>query len=254
MKCDFCGKEFEPQGNRNLTRRRFCSKKCRTDFGYYREPKPEKRRTLKTAEPRTCVTCGEEFTPDANHDFAVTCSRKCSGLYQRRKRSEKRRIETSAKLNIPRTCTYCGKEYIPYHWQQAFCCSECKKLNDNKRSREYRESLPTEVIYQRNAQSRLNGNWLKAIERDNYQCQICLGSENIRVHHVNGEGEKKHGKRQKDDSRLENLLSVCEQCHKDIHGIFLVCKNGKWYVQGKIFDKIGMYGSIEIFNKPNNGE
>jgi 5-methylcytosine-specific restriction endonuclease McrA len=249
MKCDFCGKEFEPEGNRNLTRRRFCSKKCRNDFWYYRESKPESKRVLKRAEPRTCTECGKVFTPDANHHFAQRCSPECNMVYQNRVYAERRRAITEATLKISRICGFCEKEYLPQSLQQEYCSDECRRQSRNRGHRETARQVPRSVKTERNAKRRLDGNWLKAIERDRYTCQICL-SEGTNVHHMNAEGEKKHGKRQKDDSRLENLLTLCDQCHKDMHGVFLICKDGKWYVEGKIFDKIGMYGTIEILNKP----
>lgn len=249
MKCEFCGKEFEPQGNRNLSRRRFCSKKCYTDFWYYRETKPKIKRTLKTVEPRKCITCGNEFTPDVNHINAKTCSRKCSSLYQRKKRSEERWKKTLEKLSIPKTCPVCEKEFVPHHWQQVFCSDECRTEDSKLRHKVYAEKLSAETVSMRHKKSRLNGNWLKAIERDNGTCQICGKQDSKNVHHLDGNGEKQYGKRCKNNTKLENLIVLCDQCHKDIHGIFLIKNGDGWVVKGNIFTKLGLKGTIKIVNR-----
>lgn len=246
--CAFCGKEFQPKGFRNLTRTKFCSDKCRYNHEFYGGPKPDTKR-IRFAEPRKCVECGNEFTPDTGHANAVTCSKECNILHQRHKAAEVKRLIMQEKLKTPINCKECGKEFVRAKIGETYCCNECRRISKNKQHIEYDKQLPPEVKAQRNAASRWQGNWLKAIERDHHTCQLCL-SEGTVVHHLNAEGEKKNGKRQKADNDLINLITLCEQCHKDLHGVFLVCKDGKWYVEGKIFDRIGMFGTIEIFNKP----
>lgn len=61
------------------------------------------------------------------------------------------------------------------------------------------------------------GNKEKSLERDDFRCQICwrtqkecqkLFKRKLDTHHLNGN---------KKDNRLENLISVCVQCHSEIH-------------------------------------
>lgn len=250
MKCDFCGTDFEPQGNRNLTRRRFCSKKCYTDYWYYREPKPTSKRILKTLEPRNCIVCNKEFMPDINHPKALTCSQQCNVLRQRQKNAEVRKDARMEKLSKPKKCPICGKLYTPNHWGQTYCSDVCSNEAHKIQQRENLREKPMEFRVTKQKKSRMKGNWLKAMERDDCICQICGGKEKPNVHHLDGKGEKQNGKRQESNISLENLIVLCDRCHKDIHGIFLIKHGDGWVVQGKIFKKLGLSGTIKI----NDGE
>jgi len=248
MKCDFCGIDFEPQGNRNLTRRRFCSKKCYTDYWYYREPKPKERRTLKTVESKNCVVCGIEFAPDVNHPNALTCSQQCNVLRQRQKNAEVHKEIRTKKLSKPKKCPICGKLYTPIHWGQTYCSDVCSSEAHKIQQRVNLREKPKEFRVTKQKRSRMNGNWLRTMERDNYICQICGNKEKPNVHHLDGKGEKQKGKRQENNTELSNLIVLCDQCHKDIHRISLIKNGDGWVVQSKIFKKLGLSGTVKIIN------
>lgn len=54
----------------------------------------------------------------------------------------------------------------------------------------------------------------KALERDNYQCQECLSTEGLEVHHVL---PFRFFVRSRVANRLHNLLTLCRDCHQKIH-------------------------------------
>jgi 5-methylcytosine-specific restriction endonuclease McrA len=46
-----------------------------------------------------------------------------------------------------------------------------------------------------------------ALERDEYECQSCGSSTSLQVHHIE-DG---------DDHSVENLKTLCAECHQDLH-------------------------------------
>lgn len=244
--CKQCGTIFTPEGNYNLDKIKYCSKECRDIANEYVRKERYIRKVVAKLEPRACVICGDYFTPDTAHSYAVCCSPECNREIQSRKRREAYLLKKVEVLLEQRNCQNCGKDYAPTDQRQVYCSVECREIASTSRKREYQRRLPMGVKSKRNSLSRLNGNWHKAMERDNRECQICGTRERVLVHHLNGRGEKKKGIRVKDDSRLENLVVLCEQCHKDIHGILLIRKGDGWIIQGHIFKKLNIIGSIEI--------
>jgi 5-methylcytosine-specific restriction endonuclease McrA len=51
----------------------------------------------------------------------------------------------------------------------------------------------------------------QALERDRWRCQFCGSSDNLQVHHQRPRG--KNG-----DDCLENLITLCASCHRNVHG------------------------------------
>jgi len=51
----------------------------------------------------------------------------------------------------------------------------------------------------------------RVLERDGWRCQKCGSRTNLEVHH------RQFRSRQGDDSE-DNLITVCSQCHRAIHG------------------------------------
>ena len=71
--------------------------------------------------------------------------------------------------------------------------------------------------------------------------------DGVVVHHLNGRGERrKNGKRiaNRCDS-LDNLVSLCTQCHRDIHGVFLILQDGEWVVYSPLFEELDIGDSIK---------
>ncbi|MHB8616307.1 MAG: HNH endonuclease [Candidatus Acidiferrales bacterium] len=50
----------------------------------------------------------------------------------------------------------------------------------------------------------------QVLKRDDWRCQNCGSSENLHVHHLQSRGRL-------GDDTLENLITLCVCCHRDVH-------------------------------------
>lgn len=100
------------------------------------------------------------------------------------------------------------------------------KLNKNHPGRfpsgknhpNYNHNLTEQERYNSRHRSRLSGyiNWVKSIlERDNYTCQKCGSNRELCAHHINNYANFK-----KERLNLDNGITLCKDCHKEIHQIF----------------------------------
>jgi len=48
----------------------------------------------------------------------------------------------------------------------------------------------------------------KCLKQKINTCNICGDSDNLKVHHINGD---------RDDNRLKNLIPLCPKCHAKVH-------------------------------------
>jgi hypothetical protein len=46
---------------------------------------------------------------------------------------------------------------------------------------------------------------------------------------------------------VDNLTVLCRNCHVDIHHISVIKVDNQWKVSGKIFEKLGVNGNIDIY-------
>ncbi len=80
-------------------------------------------------------------------------------------------------------------------------CSNCliKRRHENKRQQE-------------------KGTKHTAKVRDGFRCQICNGTKNLCVHHIDGHGERDPitRKRRKGNGDLSNLITLCRGCHASL--------------------------------------
>jgi 5-methylcytosine-specific restriction endonuclease McrA len=58
----------------------------------------------------------------------------------------------------------------------------------------------------------------RVLERDGWRCQSCGSMQQLQIHH------KQFRSHSGDDSE-ENLITLCDQCHKLIHGCENHCEN-----------------------------
>lgn len=137
----------------------------------------------------------------------------------------RRDISTATKLamrkfvkRVPVKCNYCGK--ILYRWPKfvslhkySFCSRRCFDLGWRGKNN---------PAWRGGHQPNYGPNWKKqkrkALERDNYICQICDAQNNgkrLDVHHIvsfRDFGLEKY----EEANRLENLVTLCHSHHMDI--------------------------------------
>ena len=58
-------------------------------------------------------------------------------------------------------------------------------------------------------ESRVDGNYFKVLRRDDYECVLCGDTIFPMVHHLDGNLK---------NNKIDNLLTVCRQCHAKLHG------------------------------------
>lgn len=128
--CRMCGEEFETLDRHKYTCSTFCGK--RYTYGYDRYKK-----STKPNEPRKCVVCGEQFTPD--REFREYCdkpycvatwfSKKAQGLWS-----------VFNKSNQPKQCEYCGVTFNPITANQRFCSVKCRDKGAVARRKKQQEA------------------------------------------------------------------------------------------------------------------
>lgn len=186
---------------------------------------------------QNCKICEKSFLPPKNVPRAKTCSLKCNRRNQENIRSKRREDN---RITGEKICECCGKKYLAngkYSWhKRKYCSSKCAHLICSRN---------------RDSKNRLNGNWIKVLERDKYKCQICdkqgeafvnNPKERMIVHHIDGSGET-----ESPNHEMNNLLTLCQKCHFDIHRIQYRIIDGEFYVFGKIFEQIKLK-QVKVLN------
>lgn len=109
-------------------------------------------------------------------------------------------------------CSKCGEEYARYE-QKKFTCRAC--LN---------------IAYPRT----FYRNRAIVLERDGYKCQCCGDKERNAVHHIDCN---------KKNNSTSNLITLCNQCHRYIHGKYTneVLRRSNIY---KLFPKSFRWGQF----------
>lgn len=78
------------------------------------------------------------------------------------------------------------------------------------------------------------------ISRDNNQCQCCKRDYRLGVHHIDGDSH---------NNKLDNLITLCNQCHLSLHKKYDSNKKAKENLAQKIrareFPKV-MYGELGV--------
>lgn len=223
VECDWCGREFKKTPhNADRVNHHFCSTECMSKYlseNFSEENHPSwsgGKVELK------CEYCGENYKRvPAEAEKSRFCSRECKDAWQSEvKRGKNHPDWEKAELE----CDNCGETYTVKPSQadrSRFCSKECK---NEAYKREYRgnenpqwKSGISKEPYDENWTSELRE---RVRKRDSYECQLCgLGQEEQRilwekpleVHHINGD---------KKDSRIENLITLCQYCHARWHSFF----------------------------------
>lgn len=232
LTCENCGKSFHRRKS-HVMEHNFCSKQCFNEWKKDKGTLKEKNNPNWTEKVKvSCDYCGKDIrikpSVISEHNF---CSNKC-------------RIEWLKETNIlsgenhyawkggPKNikCDFCGKEIEKYpsqidEYQHHFCSQEChyKWMKENGVMRgEKNPSWKGGFVFF------YGSDWheqrRRALERDNYTCQICgktkdeIGKEPS-VHHIKPLREFKEGNGQvnyEKANKLSNLISLCPSCHQKV--------------------------------------
>lgn len=133
------------------------------------------------------------------------------------------------------TCVYCGKAFdLPkFSGKTKHCSPQCRARDARRRHRNSGRGAK----YQQEFRS------VRPIvlERDGHRCVLCKSDDRLHVHHQDSSG------RHEDCNNAENnLVTLCQKCHFEIHRVSLVKIRGKWAVKGKIFGLAKITGRLPI--------
>lgn len=195
--CEWCGKDFEIDCNSKS--KKFCSDQCKKDH------------VRANREKYYCERCGNEII----YEDRVYKKKYCNECYEVVKKEPKLdRVITH--------CGYCGKELSVI--KSRFNSNKFCYCNTDCMSKHYSEiytgeNSPTWTGGKRH----YTGNWYSARRqvraRDKYICQRCgitekdYGKE-LSVHHIK---KYKSFENKNEANKLDNLVCLCEPCHRFVH-------------------------------------
>lgn len=225
--CLWCGKDF----NRVRGNARYCSSKC-AQKQWHADKKAERKANPKYK--RECLFCKTEFS--TNDKRKTFCSMQC-----RWKLFNSQRDTTKFEDRICPVCKTVFKPLQKAGTGRTYCSREC--VYKSKRKLQADGTLG--ILDGR----KWKGRWLKALQRDNFTCQICgkrkdptewhNRQDRLEVHHWDGDGET-HTKK---NHELNNLVTLCSGCHQMFHSnVSLLKIDGEFYVRGKIFKILDIRG------------
>lgn len=227
IECRYCGKMFHP-----WTRgAKYCGALCRQRYWHEQE---RGRRVEDPKFERPCRQCGKPLR--TNDSRKVFCDATCNVAFQNAKRE-------TTKFQ-PRQCPVCGEEFRPMQKRgvgRTYCSVACRSKAAYERNRHQKVARHFDWRKRR----KWDGNWWKALQRDNFTCQLCglktypsqwTGKKRLVVHHLDGTGEHREK-----NHKMDNLRTLCASCHKLFHSsLSLVLVGGQYFVRGKIFEILGL--------------
>lgn len=213
VKCDYCGKEMSKRPS-HIGKTNFCNKICNAN--YRNKIADEKSKQEKKKYTLSCELCKKDFFSEKPKKRF--CSPKCIGGYNAIR--NKGRNSTKVKIN----CSNCGKEFLrkpsELKAETNYCSYDCMGEHYAKTGRFSGENNGT---WQGGDIDYYGPNWRDARretrKRDNYKCQDCgiteeeYGQE-LSVHHIK---RFRDCVDYKEANQLNNLVSVCEPCHRIRH-------------------------------------
>lgn len=227
-KCAFCGKLFWPVH----IAQKYCRAYCREEsWRVANLPRMKEARNRQ----KVCKGCGVGFvTSDSRKTF---CTPDCRVKY-----FNALRPTTQSKK---RTCPQCGEIFTLSQKRgvgRTFCTEKCRR-----KAQYARYTKRSEKSFKDKKAHKLGGNWWLALRRDKFTCQVCgkqiypsqwrkRGSAKLVVHHLDGTGE-----REGTNNALDNLMTVCEPCHRKFHAkVNVVYRGGEFKIDGSIFEELGI--------------
>lgn len=196
--CQFCNKSFAV--NHKTKRNKFCSPECRSAY----------QQSLR--KKYYCKLCGKEIIRQNNRSYPLTY---CSNCAKTHPWTSKKRISVN--------CGYCGAsiDVIQSRAERnkyCYCSIEC--MTKHYAEIYSGENSPT---WKGGKTHHYTGGFYrqrqKARKRDNFTCQLCGISERdfgrqMSVHHIKSYRDFED---KKEANQLDNLVCLCEKCHRFIH-------------------------------------
>ena len=216
--CDYCSEEYQVKKNR-VEDSRFCSQECRNKW-QSEELTGESNPSFKEKVDVECKFCSKnmELPPSIAKDRTF-CSMKCKAKHQSENWTKEDHPNWSGGLATVE-CKNCGEEYEEKKCRverTSYCSKEC--LDEHRRE--------TDIVRGENNHRWKGGypgyygaNWQrqrkKALDRDDYTCQVCGSKDNLHVHHVHKILDFENPE---DANYLLNLVTLCATCHNEWEGI-----------------------------------
>lgn len=221
--CQCCGKEFRPRRKGN----KYCGIRCRERYWHWRKRGHDSENPKYT---KPCRQCGIEIR--TNDQRKAFCSARCNVAFQNAKRKTTK--------TQTRECPVCATEFQPMQKRgvgRTYCSAKCRSKANYERQRPHQSGRHEEW----RKKNKWDGNWWGALQRDEFTCQLCerqsfpsqwrTDRSKLVVHHLDGTGERANK-----NHELENLMTVCQPCHRLFHqGVNLVFIDGRWCVEGAVF-------------------
>lgn len=160
---------------------------------------------------KICDNCNKEYK--TNKKEQKCCSRDCRNEFNKKNgkvsKSEKRRLEWE-QMEHSKICPICNSEFeLSQQFRfKKYCSKSCRQ----KAERVIGCKRDTDLKYK--DEIRFDGNREKALQRDNYECQMCNNKSNLIVHHIDCSGQSDNV-----NNELDNLTTLCRKCHINLHKI-----------------------------------
>lgn len=232
--CPYCGRDFFQVKENHI----FCSVKCGTahDYQLNKEKYESIRRSKRPVYDKQCKECGQPY--QTTNNVKIFCSNEC-----KIKNNNSLRPRSCHEI---RECPVCKKIFKPMQKSgtgRKYCTIKCRQAAWSVRSR----VISREANFKNKIKTKWNGNWYKALQRDDFTCQVCGRKKTpydkttarryiLEVHHRDGSGEK-----ESKNHSLDNLMTLCAECHREFHTkVNLIFKDGEYYISGKVFDILGL--------------
>lgn len=167
---------------------------------------------------KACVECKQVYLPTSSSQKACAI---CGPILRAKANVENlrklRKNQGAVPIGTMRQCIECGNDFV-YKSGPQVKCKQCKESASVKNMHEWFAKNPElHALYKKNARDNyyFGGNRAKAMERDNNTCQHCGTSNDLCVHHIDGNGTTTQHKLR--NNALDNLITLCRGCHTRVH-------------------------------------
>jgi hypothetical protein len=201
--CPDCGLEFIKTTNKK--RCKPCALKAhgQTGTGY---------------SEKVCACCQSVYKPTS---ATQKVCENCRPLYfaeQNMARSKAiREKKGSPTIGSIKQCKDCGDDFVYIAGPQSRC-SSCQKHYKVSQIHEWlKKDIDRLKKYTTKAKDNymFSGNRGLALERDNFTCQKCGTTDDLHIHHIDGNGVTVDRNIRNDD--INNLVTLCRTCHTTVH-------------------------------------